>query len=151
VPSLFDPQGVREGGGWGATLPTTATATHANAVLTLYSPAAPRCIGVYGFAWSYSGGTPAGTRLTIADGTTVVYDEDLSVTVGSGVVNFPCPFIASLGKNIVATLYDGGSGIVGKLSAISPFYAVGSPTESVDQLDFNNPFNSGILPALGLG
>jgi hypothetical protein len=148
---VFDPPPTREGGGWSATMPTTATATHANAVLTLAAPSKPRCIGVYGFAWSYSGGAITGARLTIADGTTVIFDEDLTLVIGSNVIYFPDPFVASPGNNIVATLYDGGSGIVGKLSAISPFYCSGSPVESVDQLNFNNPFNAGLLPALGLG
>jgi hypothetical protein len=151
VATLFNPQSVREGSGWSAAMPTTATQTHANTVLTLPAPGKPRCVGFYGVAYSYSGGSITGARLTIADGTLVFFDEDLTLTVGTNIIYFPSPFIAAPGNNIVITLYDGGAGIVGKLSAISPFIAVNTPAEALDMLDFNNPFNSGLLPALGLG
>ncbi len=143
---LFDPQAVREFV-WGSGVVNTATATHGAAVLTYYAPGGLSCCGIYGVRWSYVGGTLTGGRLTIADGTVVFYDEDISGTP-EGEVVFPSPFLALPGNNIVITLADGGASVVGKLSGISPFVAVTYPPELIPTLNFNNPANSGLIPAI---
>ena len=144
-PPLYNPQAVRENGGWALQAPNTAAATHAATVLTYYSPGATLCCGLYGVAWSYSGGTPAGGRLTVADGTTVFLDIDLPAAAVWDRLIFPAPFIAAPGNNLVITLADGGGGIVGKLSGIVPFEAVGYPATAIQDLDFSDPNNSGLI------
>lgn len=144
---LFEPKFVREMG-WGATVPNTATATDAAATLTYYGiDDGVSCLGIYGVAWSYSGGTPAGGNLQIADGDTVVFDIDLPAEATNDDLIFPSPFVCLSGNNLVITLASGGSDIVGKVNGIGPFVTQtypGGPPLSVD-FDFSDPANSGLL------
>lgn len=92
--------------------PSYQTATHANAVCTVPC-ATGGAVVVRSFVWSYSGGTPTGRlRLEAPTGNALI-DFDITAT-GPGVLvpELVCP----INTTLTATLYDGGSGIVGKLS-----------------------------------
>lgn len=67
--------------------------------------------------WSYSG-VPTGGRLTIAIGSTTVFDIDITAG-GPGHIRFDPPLYnpsQTLNEAVTGTLYAGGSGVVGKLT-----------------------------------
>lgn len=151
--NTISPKHVREEG-WCGQFGAAVSASHANAVFTLYAPGEPsseiapqQTVGCYGVCYSYSGGTPAGARLTVADGPLAVIDLDLALAVGQNVLNFGAPFFVTPGNNLVITLYDGGSGIVGKVAPLAPFIGTFQITLS-PALDFGNSLNSGLIPVI---
>lgn len=143
----FEPKGVREYG-WGVTAPNYATATHAVTVLTYYGiDDGVSCRGLYGVAWSYTGGTPAGGNLLVQDGAITVLNLDLPATAISDRIVFPTPYVAAQGNNLTVTLADGGSGIVGKVNGIGQFTTASYPADAplgID-FDFGDPDLSGLL------
>lgn len=91
--------------------PSFATATHANAQCIVL-PATQGYIVLRSFVWSY-GATPTGRLLIEAPVGNTLIDFDITAA-GPGVLvpELICP----QGATLRATLYDGGSGVVGKLS-----------------------------------
>ncbi len=146
MPVIYNPWHVREEA-WGSSVPNVTTATHAAATLTYYSPGAPKCCGIYGVAWSYTGGTVTGGNIQMLDGLVVVFNQDIDLK-GEGEITFPSPFIALPGNNLSFVLTDGGSGVVGRLAGISPFISKNYPADLTPVLDFSNPANSGLFGAI---
>lgn len=91
------------------------TESHANVVLTYAADANHVHLCDYAI-WSYSA-TPTGGRLTVEDGSgNIVQDVDITAA-GPG---FLPVFFRGVAINtaLIVTLYDGGSGIVGKLTVL---------------------------------
>ncbi len=92
-----------------------ATATHAAATVTNAAVAGQRTV-IDGVAWSYSGGTPAGS-LTITDGGTTVFSVDVTAN-GPGQVTVPKGLSSAVNSALVVTLADGGASLVGKVNVL---------------------------------
>ena len=93
-----------------------ASGTNADAVVTFTNSSTSK-LGYLGgrVIWSYSA-DPTGGRLTVVAGATTLLDVDIPKG-GPGFLDidgFDPP--AGSTDNVVATLYAGGSGIVGKLN-----------------------------------
>ena len=91
----------------------TATATNANATATLAAAGSGIKNVIDGIAWSYSGGIPVGGRVVISDGSSIVFDEDVT---SSGAGFFPVRRKGTANTALTVTLYAGGAGIVGKVN-----------------------------------
>jgi hypothetical protein len=92
-----------------------ATATNADAVLTYAAVGAAVSHILVAVYWSYSGGAPAG-RLTVSDGANVIVDLDIT-SAGPGFLEIPSPYRITPGNALEVRLYNGGAGIVGKVTA----------------------------------
>lgn len=126
--------------------PDTATATHANAVITCGAALnSQHCLT--GILYSYSA-APTGGRLTLADGSLVCLDIDITAA-GPGFVPFPLARGGTPGSTLVATLYDGGAAIVGKLNLLG-HYMVGGGGSYQFSFNFGQPAASQYIPLLGL-
>lgn len=92
----------------------TATGTNADSVITIAAAGAGVSNVIEGVSWSYgSAGTLAGGRITIKDGSTVVFDADITAA-GAG---FFRPFRKGTANTAMTiTLYAGGSTVVGKVN-----------------------------------
>jgi hypothetical protein len=94
-----------------------AAAPTANATAAVtYAAGGPglvnRCSGL---AWSYSG-TPAGGSVSLSDGGTVIFTQDVTAA-GVGHVTFNPPKEGTANTAMTATLAAGGAGVSGKLNA----------------------------------
>lgn len=86
---------------------------NAAAVVTRPAPATGRT-WITKATWSYSN-DPAGGRLWIQDGATVIFDIDIT-RGGPGSLQFNNDGRSSPGNALTVTLAAGGAGIVGKLN-----------------------------------
>jgi hypothetical protein len=90
-------------------------ATNTNAVLTYASAGVGLSNVVAQLNWSYNG-TPTGGRVTVSDNGVTVFDHDITAA-GTGYYIFEVPKKGATNSALVITLYAGGSGVQGKLSA----------------------------------
>lgn len=130
-----------------------ATATHAAAVITIPAPASPYSVVLSGVAWSYSGGTPAGS-ITVADGGNTVFSQDISAA-GLGSIAFNPPRRFSKATAVVVTLSDGGASVVGKVNVLGRYTDMMPPMETLtlnvgELFDFSQFVNSQYIPVLAL-
>jgi len=110
-----------------STMPTVtdvSSAANANAVLNYpalgggLDPLAGVAYVLGGLAWSYSGGAPAGGRLTVENGAgNIVFDIDITAE-GPNFILFRPKLRGSKNIALIITLFAGGAGVTGKLNAI---------------------------------
>jgi hypothetical protein len=100
----------------GTTADVVVASANADAVITYSAAGAGISNAITGVAWSYNG-VPTTGRLTVADGSNVIFDIDIT-TAGPGVFTFP--FIKKGTANTAMTikLFAGGSNVVGKVNAL---------------------------------
>jgi len=89
------------------------TASSNNAVAITKTGVSKRRWILKSVQWSYAGGTVTG-KLTITDGSTDIFEVDITATGPGGYTDLNIPVTA--GANLVVTLGAGGSGVTGKLN-----------------------------------
>lgn len=119
----------------------TASGSNADAVITLPAIAGRAYQITGGIAWSYSGaGTLSGGNLTIKDGSTTVFDLDISAK-GQDVA--PAVLTTTPGNALVVTLAAGGSNVTGKVNLLGVLTIDGAPQGSAGQMNYSDWQQSG--------
>ena len=95
-----------------------ATATGANAVITVPASTTGRAVVLGPVAASYSGASTNG-RITYASTGITTLDLDIDQ---AGARVLPSGFKGAPGQTVVITLYSGGGAVVGKLNLLSYWY-----------------------------
>jgi hypothetical protein len=119
---------------------TAAPASNVAAVCG-YGPAPGWSHVVTGICWSYSGGTLSGGNLIVQDGTTTIFQIDVT-TEGPGFIPFNPPKINTPGNSLTATLAAGGSSVAGKVSFLGHWMQPAPPHGQYPSYDFSVPLNS---------
>jgi hypothetical protein len=92
-----------------------------------------------GVAWSYNG-TPTGGNLIIQDGSTTIFQIDVTAA-GPGFIPFDPPLAITAGNALTATLAAGGSGVSGKVNFAS-HRRIARSRGGFPAYDFSWPSNS---------
>jgi hypothetical protein len=136
VPIQFSPNDV-----------SPAVAANTAAVRAYPADGTGRSHVIVGIWWSYSGtGTLAGGNIQVADGPTVVHDQDIT-SMGPGEIWLGWRQ-GSPNQALTITLAAGGANVVGKCGGLCHFTTQGQPIgpdsqyPGVGLADFSDPNNS---------